>query len=155
MGFTVYHQTRGAFPPSALDAFLKDASRLLQLKQTPKVCFEYDQPGRLPQVTKDRIRFNGPGDSLGHEVFLLELDNPELVRGFCKTNRKPYTVACLAVLLLAKKHAPKWVTFSDDDDDTHSPALLEAKRLIAILDGKIPVESTTSQPPRSGGILSW
>lgn len=157
MGFTVYHQTRGVFPPDVLDAFLKDVSRVLALRQTPKVCFEYDQPNRPAHVGKDQIRFNGLGDSLGHETFLLELDKPGAANGFCKTNRKPYTAACLAVLLLAGRRAPKWVTFSDDDNDTHSPALLDAKKLIAILDGKIPEDdhSTISPLPMSGGILSW
>lgn len=81
---------------------------------------EYDEVG-APEITEERIVFNGIGDA-GHETMLLERDG----RGFqfCKTARKPYDRAVIALLILADRCAPGcWQVSSDGDPQDWKPIL--------------------------------
>lgn len=71
---------------------------------------EDDDPAR-PEITEDRIIFNGIGDN-GHETMLLERAGHGFQ--FCKTARKPYDRAVITLLTIANNLAPgTWVISSD------------------------------------------
>lgn len=60
--------------------------------------------------SKKEIRFNGIGDD-GHETFLLR--NVASKFEFCKTARKPYDLAVISCLFIAKAFAPSFDVASD------------------------------------------
>lgn len=74
------------------------------------VCFEANQPDDDPEVSKDRIRFNGKGDD-GHETFLFNFR--ESTSDFCKTNRRPYDIVICEVLLVLNALIPNLSIRSD------------------------------------------
>lgn len=96
---------------------------------------------KVPEVSPDLIRFNGWRGE-GHETFYLtrvKPDNPAYDPDakesfdFCKTNRKPYDIAVMLVLLSMKRHAPDTVRVASDGDwDTE---WAEARRAYKILFG--------------------
>ena len=63
-----------------------------------------------PYIGKDFIRFNGLGYD-GHETFYFERESSGF--NFCKTNRKPYDAAVVAVLLAAERIVPSFAWKSD------------------------------------------
>lgn len=64
-------------------------------------------------VDDSTIIFNGIGDD-AHETMVLEREGNGFQ--FCKTARKPYDRAVIALLLIANKHAPGvWQIGSDGD----------------------------------------
>lgn len=120
------------------------------------LAFEFDSPAvqqpvlfggpnygpRPPEVSPELIRFNGWKDE-GHETFYLtkaKPDNPSYDPDatesfdFCKTNRKPYDLAVMLVLLAMKRHAPESVSVSSDGnwDVEWSEARKVYKRLFGV-----------------------
>lgn len=88
------------------------------------LAYEDDEPDRPPVVSLDEIRFNGVGED-GHETFYLTRRKPEKREfdrlyetegafDFCKTARKPYDAAVVAVLTIAHTVAPGVLTLSSD-----------------------------------------
>ena len=62
------------------------------------LCFEYDKPDK-PLVCDDKqIRFNGKGND-GYETFEITTNGG---RNSCKTNRKPYDLPVVKILLAFK-----------------------------------------------------
>lgn len=94
---------------------------------------------KAPEVSPDLIRFNGWRGE-GHETFYLTREKPDNPSwdptatesfDFCKTNRKPYDLAVMLVLLSMKRHAPDSVRIASDGDwDTD---WAEARRVYNIL----------------------
>jgi len=87
---------------------------LLLVKQIIKrhkslLCYEYDLQSKPPEVTNERIRFNGKGDD-GYETFLFTLGSDF---GFCKTAMKPYDIAVCECLIVLGAHLPKAEISSD------------------------------------------
>lgn len=66
-----------------------------------KLAFEYDEPEREPVFSENLIRFNGVGDE-GHETFVVTPSARDFE--FCKTARKPYDTAVVAILCLLHHH---------------------------------------------------
>ena len=97
MGYTHY------FGPMSLtaDQFLtvsnasKKVVEIATGEMGVSLAYESDEQKRAPELSGDRIRFNGVGDE-GHETFILEPTGDE----FCKTARKPYDIAVVAILCL-------------------------------------------------------
>lgn len=99
-----------------IGAILKDVQHV----QGIALAWEYDQPGKQPEIGTEVIRFNGLGED-GHETFHISRERPDLQRwqtvkgsAFCKTARKPYdiaVVACLAYLAALEKKP--WRVSSD------------------------------------------
>ena len=52
-----------------------------------------------PEFNKNFVCFNGLGDELNHEGFIIEIENKEW--DFCKTDRKPYDLLVMACLIAA------------------------------------------------------
>lgn len=74
-----------------------------------EIQYEDDDP-RPAVFSKKEIRFNGV-DSDGHETFLLR--NVFSKFEFCKTSRKPYDLAVMGCLFIAKAFAPSLDVSSD------------------------------------------
>lgn len=75
-----------------------------------------------PLFTKDEIWFNGCLDEkLDHETFSIQCKSPNLVRGFCKTARKPYDVlVCFSLLTFADMFPEEAFTYSTDGNMTET-----------------------------------
>lgn len=72
-------------------------------------------------MTKDLITFNGIGDA-AHETMWFDRKGDGFQ--FCKTARKPYDIAVIALLLLANRYAPEvWDIGSDGDAKDWQPTL--------------------------------
>ena len=139
MGFTRYFEThKNGIPVAAWKKILSDTRKLLSNLPTHstnaggyysddplEIAFEDDQPNKAPEVSDSLIRFNGKGN-LGHETFYFERkpempdyqkeDGNKTVFAFCKTARKPYDLVVCGVLIVAAKHAGRYVTVSSDGD---------------------------------------
>ena len=111
MGYTHYWDNPG-FSDVEWEALLNEADDILG--QCPDLCWEYDQPDRLPEIGPDVIRFNGKGGS-GHETFYLE-KTPAREFAFCKTALKPYDSAVIAILAAAKAANQRFDWSSDGGD---------------------------------------
>lgn len=80
-----------------------------------------DRNHRPPPVGHDLIFFNGKAED-GHETMVLEPEGSGFQ--FCKTARKPYDKAVVALLILANHHAPGvWEISSDGDGEDWLPTL--------------------------------
>lgn len=71
----------------------------------------HDDDQASPEISADRIIFNGIGDD-GHESMVLEREADGFQ--FCKTARKPYDQAVMVLLTLCDHYAPDtWEIGSD------------------------------------------
>lgn len=81
-----------------------------------------------PRVDDDIIHFNGVGND-GHETMILEREG--LGFDFCKTARKPYDLAVVALLLIAHHHAPDaWEIKSDGGPDDWAEGLALVQKYV-------------------------
>lgn len=125
MGYTHYWTKQRAFTQKEWASLIGITSLLLQKapgKTATAGGYHKDDPleiqrdwddERPPEVTKERIWFNGAGD-LGHETFAL-MQN-EVGFNYCKTARKPYDLLCCAVLLAAHEIAPDAIALGTDGE---------------------------------------
>lgn len=105
MGYTHYWRQSQTITPELVDAVNKViAESGIPLRK------EYDLPGTQPEVSIDRIRFNGV-DEDGHETFYFRAGSGF---DFCKTQHKPYDVVVTAVLTLVSHFG--LATISSDGD---------------------------------------
>lgn len=72
------------------------------------------EPGTAPEISKERIMFNG-SDDLSHETFDLTRDASGF--NFCKTARKPYDATVVATLLAAERYLPGFSWSSDGESE--------------------------------------
>lgn len=98
MGYTHYFDTVkldeatwAAFTDAVKKVFATDA-----LSSPPVLRREYDED-KPPYVSAELIMFNGVSEDEGHDTFWLPNAADSL---FCKTARKPYDIAAVAVLCL-------------------------------------------------------
>jgi hypothetical protein len=97
----------------------REVFRLCQ-KRGITLVHEYDEPGTEPEAVRARIFFNGEGGE-GHETFSLE--PKEFKFEFCKTARKPYDAAVVAVLRIAEKFIPGFSWSSDGDPEDNEAGI--------------------------------
>lgn len=74
------------------------------------IVFDCDISKSRPHINKNYIGFNGLGN-LGHETFILQKRITNFT--FCKTARKPYDIAVIAVLIYANYLNPDLNISSD------------------------------------------
>lgn len=108
MGYTHYFTQTLDYRPEEWEQVCEDMAALLAFASNAQGIYlgnaMGDRPSK-PQITTDRIMFNGVGDD-AHETFrvervrtLEEWQSPEdLGDNFCKTARKPYDVVVTAAL---------------------------------------------------------
>lgn len=118
MGYTHYWTQARDFSQDEWKEITAQAKDVLEIHGRV-VCYEQDKPNRRPQVDSKMIRFNGKEDD-GHETFVLTCKMGRVRPGeteafsFCKTNYKPYDVAVVEVLKVAKKVAPDALRLASD-----------------------------------------
>lgn len=158
MGYTHYWYRTADFTKEQWDAICLETLDIIVKwcdKKKIMLAFEYDSPMEAqpsffggtkmlptpPTVDPNLIRFNGWMDK-GHETFYLtrvKPDNPTWDPtatesfDFCKTNRKPYDIAVMLVLLSMKRHAPDTVRVASNGDWDNEWA--EARRVYKSLFG--------------------
>lgn len=85
-----------------------------------------------PVADENRIAFNGAGET-GYESCVLTRRNSSWT--FCKTDRRPYDLAVVALYHLAHQVAPRTYSWDSDGDDIDTAAGRELARLV--LDGEL------------------
>ncbi len=112
MGYTHSWSNARALTDSEWDAITTMARRVLRVAQDDlgiALSLEYDV-NRIPVVSETEIRFNGYGEE-GHETFLITREPEEFA--FCKTARKEYDPAVVAILHGCAVHASGFEWGSD------------------------------------------
>jgi hypothetical protein len=121
MGYTHYFQQQREITDEEWTAITADAEKIIAYAKECNIplAWEYDEYSKDPEVSSERIRFNGVAEG-GHETFLLPRKMDEGYHGdkyrfnFCKTAYKAYDVAVCAVLMSMHEHAPgAWDIASD------------------------------------------
>jgi hypothetical protein len=95
MGYTHYFTQKRNLKVGEMQAIVAAAEKIIKAS-TVELAWEYDEPAKPPELTKDLIRFNGVGED-GHETFWLprKREVQDYQTGdskgflFCKTARKP------------------------------------------------------------------
>jgi hypothetical protein len=116
MGYTHYWKLKVQPHPDHW-ASLCDMSRRIVRQAIAKgipLQYEMDQE-RAPQIDEAAIRFNGVGRD-GHETFFIANSPTEFE--FCKTARKPYDAAVVAVLMAAETLLIGFEWSSDGDGES-------------------------------------
>lgn len=116
MGYTHYWSKKESITEKKWDKFLVDFNKvlpqfidLLQKFKDPKS--EWDDS---LVVTSQMVCLNGIGEN-GHETFCM--DKEIMSFSFCKTARKPYDLAVMCALIIAKKRFGSKFSFSSDGCD--------------------------------------
>ena len=123
MGYTHYWSMSRDFTDKEWRDITVAARRIVNYAQSARgiaLSKEYDI-NRIPVIGSTQIRFNGYGEE-GHETSHLTRkvgEPPEYRIGqpdfqFCKTARKPYDDAVVAILLFARHTAPDVISWSSD-----------------------------------------
>lgn len=118
MGYTHYWENKPIEPTKW--AKVLDTAQYIIDNCGVKLVYEFDQH-KPPQIGPDVIRFNGV-DEDGHETFLYDRDGTRF--SFCKTARKPYDVAVVAIL-----EAVQLITGNTWSSDGEGDELQDGKNL--------------------------
>lgn len=145
MGYTHYWNPTVGFSEEEWDRLCTFATGLVAAckRSGPDICLECDLPDEEPLITKDVIQFNGKEDE-GHETFSLRRDEKGF--NFCKTARKPYDAAVVAMLIKASEICPTFNSSGDGDNEPGYSA--DADALIAAVEGlpQAPVRGHKEKP---------
>lgn len=123
MGYS--HYIRQAKPASDVqwEAVCTDFNKLRAVALLEKplpIQREEDDPSDV-LMDSEHIAFNGIEED-AHETFVLTKDGPAF--SFCKTARKPYDIAVVALLILANHYGPDvWEITSDGVVSEWKPVL--------------------------------
>ena len=127
MGYTHYWSMSNDFTPAEWQLICGAARNVItkfnDFGNSVKLAREYDDISTPAEITDEHIRFNGLGDD-GHETFLIPREIPEAPEWrqgepdfqFCKTARKPYDDAVVAVLIYIRQECPGKFEWSSDGD---------------------------------------
>ena len=123
MGYTHYWNNT-KFTTEQWSELAKDAAKLFkECKQNGiLLAAEYDRTKTPPHIGLESIVFNGVGDE-GHETFVLEKTPDPNGFVFCKTLRKDYDTAVVALLIIATTHNPEFRWSSDGKSKDHADGL--------------------------------
>ena len=131
MGYTHYWKS-AAFTAAQWEKLAAGARSVLSAASAAEIHIAmefspaYDEPGQLPVVDDNCLRFNGTGKG-GHETFVLTRAPMDF--GFCKTAQKPYDAAVVAILILASECGPlTWSSDGEEEDWAAGRELLAASR---------------------------
>lgn len=117
MGYTHYFKTKQDIHQTTWDSYFIPAVKLILKeaeKQGTEITGSHGEAGTIPEFTSDYIMFNGLGED-AHETMTIERKAADFY--FCKTARKPYDAACVAVAVLAAKLFNKdYFEWSSDGD---------------------------------------
>ena len=119
MGYTHYWSNSRPFTDTEWALIAQKSREILGHAQDRlgiAISEEYDI-NRIPVVTDSEIRFNGYADE-GHETFMITREPTEF--SFCKTARKPYDVAVVAILQLCGVYCTSVDWRSDGTREEHA-----------------------------------
>lgn len=153
MGYTHYWRQPLRYTKAEWEQICKDVTAILndvQHVQGIPLADGMGGHGSSPEITDDRIWFNGVGDN-SHETFIARRSVPPLDadekrwktrRGsdFCKTARKPYDIAVTACLayFAAIERGP-WRASSDGDGPDWLAGVALARRCVPRLANQIDI----------------
>lgn len=130
MGYTHYWRPTKGIEPSTFARLSEAAAKIVSIawdEDEVDFAYEYDEPKRDPEFSKELIRFNGVGEK-GHETFYL---TPEAQGfNFCKTAHKPYDTAVVAILCLLHLYTDGAVKVSSDGEPSDWEAGLDLARKV-------------------------
>lgn len=113
MGYTHYFEQKKSATPEQWGAICGEFKQLMAAVKLP-IQRECDDKGPV-LIDNATIAFNGIGEH-GHETMYVEREGKDFQ--FCKTARKSYDKAVIALLLIMHKHASDvWNISSDGDRD--------------------------------------
>ncbi len=127
MGYTHYFTQKKDADVGQWNQITKHFKQLMTfaLIDKPLLIQRESDNGNPPCVDTNMIAFNGRGDN-GHETMVLERCGSGFQ--FCKTARKPYDTAVIALLCLANHYAPDvWGIGSDGDKEEWADGLALAR----------------------------
>ena len=127
MGHTHYFGPTN-FKPADFQLVVKASREVIRIvteEMKIPLVYELDETDKPPVCEGEMIQFNGPDDE-GHETFIL---NQNGGRDFCKTARKPYDIAVVAILCLAHHQDNSFEPGSDGDAEDWEEGLALARRI--------------------------
>ena len=124
MGYTHYWYRQSRIETKTFNSIRKDFEKVLpEFKDL--ICYECDEENKEPEITPKEIRFNGKGSD-GHETLWFpkirtmreyeEVKDDGLIFDFCKTARKPYDIAVVSFLIIAKHYLKDAIRVSSDGE---------------------------------------
>lgn len=113
MGYTHYWEPVGSPPTDKQWDEIQAAAREVVQQYIDLLCWERDEPERPPEISTECIRFNGKGED-GLDTFVINRKQKDF--DFCKTARKPYDAAVVAVLRAVRRICPNWLRLASDGD---------------------------------------
>jgi hypothetical protein len=136
MGYTHYFDQQRDLTATEF-AQIGEAARKIIAKSNVRIVREYDLPDELPEITDEFIAFNGVGND-GHETMWLQPKSEGFA--FCKTARKPYDVAVVALLCAVHAIAPDAYRIGADGDvDDWEDGAALAREACPALNIQIPI----------------
>lgn len=124
MGYTHYYYVPEHIEKQAFNRIVRDVKKVIPKLSTMIILKGWDGHGE-PEVNNSLISFNGNANAeLDHETFQLKINNENAyvkredgkVFNFCKTDEKPYDLAVLVVLLIAKYHMGNDIELGSDGE---------------------------------------
>lgn len=120
MGYTHYFTQSRDASAAEWSAITADFRKLYAGGLLPTIRFGENHAAH-PEISDDLVYFNGVRDN-GYEPMLLAIDGEDFQ--FCKTARKPYDLAVVALLIIAHYHAAEvWRITSDGHAFDWQPGL--------------------------------
>lgn len=116
MGYTHYYTKKREHTNEEWDKFIGECKQLHKSLPDDVLIAGWNGFGK-PIFNDEEVSFNGSGDELSHETCLIEKESPIDEFNFCKTNRKPYDLMVVAVLLSANKNLGHSFHSDGDLDD--------------------------------------
>ena len=132
MGYTHYWYRQSRIETKTFNSIKKDFEKVLpEFKDL--ICLEYDKPNEEPEIDSKGIQFNGK-ESAGHETLWFpkirtmqdyeKIQDDGLISDFCKTAQKPYDIAVMVFLIIAKRHLKDSIKVrSDGQTEDWQPAV--------------------------------
>jgi len=125
MGYTHYWERVGK-SPKEWKKLTSDCRKLVERLGIP-LANGHGDPGSAPEVSDLRVCFNGVEEQ-SHETFCLSIN--KLGFQFCKTAYKPYDMAVMCCLVVAKHYFPSMRVSSDGSESNWAPAVARVKEIL-------------------------
>jgi len=130
MGYTQYWRRPATIPQEAMRAIVDDFGLLILPLDDAGVRLCGRNGEDAAQVSPDGVSFNGPSNRAHETFYFPRVMLPEvwkkpvdgLYSASCKTALKPYDLAVMVFLLIAKHHVPQIQIATDGRDEQWSRA---------------------------------
>lgn len=132
MGYSHFWERPKELDQKLFISFSNDVRKIFEVSKENRITLA-DGHGKTTKLVADDelVCFNGLGSN-SHETFFMprvfepliwmKPSEAGLYFQFCKTNRKPYDLTVMAVLIAFKNHFKETIVTSDGDNDAWTPA---------------------------------